>query len=236
MRAAGDGAASPLLRAQSFARRFPVFLKMDVRRYFDSIWHDQLLRSLERLFKDRQLLILFERILNSFRTDTGRGLPIGSLTSQHFANFYLAGFDRFVKETLHVPAYVRYMDDLVLWGRSMAELRLYRRRAEDFLRDNLGLCTKPSPYFNRTDHGMDFLGCRVFANHMILNRRSRLRYRRRMAELERSFAAGQIDETDLQQRALALAAFTRTTGLASWRFRSNVLKRLPVSGQWARTG
>ena len=162
--------------------------------------------------------------------------PIGSLTSQHFANFYLGWFDRFVKEGLRVEGYVRYMDDCALWANTSDQLADHLAASAAFLESELALELKPSPYINRTGHGMDFLGCRIFPRHMTLNRRSRVRFRRKLRALELAYLAGQIDEPTLQQRASALVAFTRTDGLSSWRFRQGVLESLPVSGHRPRTG
>ncbi|MEY4179089.1 MAG: hypothetical protein RLY70_2663 [Planctomycetota bacterium] len=103
--------------------RFPAFLKLDVRKYFDSVSHIVLCQRLERRFKDERLLALLWQILDVYHTSPGRRLLIGSLTSQHFANFYLGWFDRFVKEVIRSPGYVRYMDDCVLWGATSAERR-----------------------------------------------------------------------------------------------------------------
>lgn len=83
----GKGRLAALERARQFARRFPFFLKLYIRKYFDSVPHDRLLDLLARRFKHRPLLELFGRIVRAFRGGMGRGLPIGSLTSQHFANF-----------------------------------------------------------------------------------------------------------------------------------------------------
>ena len=94
-----------------------------MRRYFDSIPHDELIDRLRRRFKDQRLLALFERILRSYAKTPGCGLPIGSLTSQHFANFYLGWFDRFVKESLRIRGYVRYMDDCILWSSTPTTIR-----------------------------------------------------------------------------------------------------------------
>jgi hypothetical protein len=82
----GKGRLAALERARRFAARNGYFLKLDVRRYFESIAHDILVARLERLFKDDRLLALVRRIIASFAAAPGRGLPIGSLTSQHFAN------------------------------------------------------------------------------------------------------------------------------------------------------
>ncbi len=182
------------------------------------------------------MLALFRRIIGSFRGAAGRGIPIGSLTSQHFANFYLGWFDRFVKEDLGVRGYVRYMDDMVLWSDSQARLEDALGAGTDFLRKELQLNVKPWPYLNRTDHGMDFLGCRLFREHMILARRSRIRFRRKLTQLQKAHAAGLLGEASLQQRATALMAFTQTLGLSSWRFRTAVLQKLAVGGPRARTG
>jgi hypothetical protein len=233
---AGKGRLAALERARQFARRFPFFPKLDIRKYFDSVPHDRLLELLARRFKDGRLLELFGRIVRSFRGGMGRGLPIGSLTSQHFANFYLGWFDRFVKERLRVRGYVRYMDDMALWSDSKAELAEGLRASEGYLRDELRLALKPTPYVNRADHGMDFLGCRLYRRHTVLNRRSRRRYRRKLAWLERQHAAGVVTERQLQDRVTALTAFTRTPGLCSWRFRQAVLQSTAVSGPGPRIG
>jgi hypothetical protein len=175
------------------------------------------------------LLELLRRIIASYECLPGHGLPIGRLTSQHFANFYLGWFDRFVKEGLRSPGYVRYMDDMALWAETSEVLRNSLDVATTFLKDELDLEVKPSPYRNRVEHGMDFLGGRVFPRYIILNRRSRVRFRRKLRALEVAHRAGRIDELSLQQRASALIAYTRTPGLSSWRFRHSVLESMPVS-------
>lgn len=231
---AGRGREAAVIRASRFAGSHPYFLKMDIRKYFDSVCHRSLLGRLERLFKDRWLLDLFRRIVAGFHGSRGRGLPIGSLTSQHFANFYLGAFDRFVKETLGVKAYVRYMDDMVIWAESRRELRDTRDACQQYLSDALSLELKLT-ILNRTSHGADFLGCRLYDTHSTLNRRSRVRFRRKFVQLESDFLDGLIDEVVLQQRATSLFAFPRAAGVSSWRLRRRVLELAPVSGRMART-
>jgi hypothetical protein len=222
----GKGRLAALDRASQFARRRAFFLRLDVRKYFDSIAHPILIARLQRLFKDRRLVSLLGRIITGFGAAPGRGVPIGSLTSQHFANLYLGALDRYVKEGLRVEGYVRYMDDCVLWGETAGRLRAEGAAVAAFLKDELALELKPSPYLNRTAHGMDFLGCRIFPSHMVLNRRSRVRFRRKLRALERACRAGRIDELRLQERATALVAFTATAGLSSRCFRRSVLRSL----------
>ncbi len=227
----GRGRIVCLARARGFSRKFPAYLKLDIRKYFDSISHQLLQAGLERLFKDEELLALFARIVYGFRGMLGRGLPIGSLTSQHFANFYLGPFDRFVKQDLRRQGYVRYMDDMVIWGSSTRELAQIWRKCRDYLRDELRLEIRPTALVNRTQVGLDFLGCRVFSTHLGLNRRSKLRLRRRLRDVERAYLAGKIDSQALQQQATAMLAFAVAGGVKSWRWRTRVVNQLVVGDQ-----
>ncbi len=215
----GKGRQAALHRGRQFARTYEWFLSLDVRKYFDSICHETLKSALSRRIKDVRLLALLDRIIDSYRGAISKGLPIGSLTSQHFANFYLDRFDRLIKEELRIRGYVRYMDDIVIWGESRSGLKAVLTIGSQFLTGELGLALKPTAFINRTTHGLDFLGARLFPSHMILNRRSRVRYQRRLRDLDRRLANGDINEREYQQRATSLTAFASTSGISSWRFR-----------------
>lgn len=232
----GKGRVRALQRATHFSRRDPVILKMDMRKYFHSISHQGLRSRLHRIFKDKQLLELLGRIIDSYQASPGRGLAIGSLTSQHFANFYLSFFDRFVKETLRVSGYVRYMDDCVIWGDSAQTLRDIEKRCRCFLDAELSLQLKQDVIIRPVRGGFEFLGCRVFPSHLVLSRRSRKRFRRRMTDLELSYLQGDISDLELQQRATSLVAFTTAGGTKSWKFRSQMLERIAVNGHGHEPG
>jgi hypothetical protein len=148
--------------------------------------------------------------------------PAACGSNAHFANFYLSGFDRFVREKLRVPGYVRYMDDAALWADDPETLKISRSAAERHLRDELGLELKPA-HGNRTRHGMDFLGCRVFPDSLTFNRRRRVRCRRKLRQLEAWYTAGRIGERELQLRATAIMAFAQAAGVSSWRFRRTLV-------------
>ena len=231
----GKGREAAVIRAREFSKRYPYFLNMDIRKYFDSIPHGKLISQISRLFKEPPLLELFDRILSIYRGKQGRGIPIGSLTSQHFANFYLSAFDRFIKESLQRQGYVRYMDDMAIWGDSTSDLNKVFDLSREFLRNQLCLELKPNTAINRTCHGMDFLGARIFPTHVTLNRRSRVRFRRKLFDLESRYAEGELSDAELQQRASALVAFARSAGISSWKFRTNVLQQLAERGHKART-
>ncbi len=204
-------------RAQEFARQHEWFLKADVRKFFDSVPHDKLKTLLRRKFKDDKLLYWFDRIIDSYETTPGHGLPIGNLTSQYFANFYLDPLDRFVKETLRIKDYVRYMDDFALWGHSKTDLKEVRRKIVAFASERLGLDLKQAPYLNHARHGMDFLGMRVFPDAVRLNRRSKMRFVSKMRHYEWLLACGHLTEADFKERVTALTAFVQQADTLEFR-------------------
>jgi hypothetical protein len=225
----GKGRLLAVERAQGYARTHQWFLKMDIRKYFDSV-HQATLRGLLALkFKDPVLLGVFDRIIGSYRTTAGRGLPIGNLTSQHFANYYLAPLDRFLKETLRCGAYVRYMDDFVVWGGSGDGLRAVREQVRAFLAAQLKLDLKGNAAINRTALGMGFLGYRLFPGVLRLARRSKVRFARKFRRYERAHLRGEWSELELQHRMQALLAFVLPA--ESWAFRAHVLERFGVAAQ-----
>jgi retron-type reverse transcriptase len=135
----GKGAHLAVARVQEFARHHPYFLKLDVARFYDSVDHDVLRRALRRLVKDADLLWLLDTIIDHSPEGlpTGKGMAIGNLTSQHFANLYLSRLDHYVKENLGVRAYARYMDDVILFGPTKDVLWQWQRQVESFMADEL---------------------------------------------------------------------------------------------------
>jgi len=215
----GKGQLAAVRRAREFAGRYEWFIKCDFKKYFDSIPHGRLKAALQRRFKDPYLLDWFSRIIGSYEKTPGRGLPIGALASQHFANFYLDPLDRFLTQEWEGAkiGYVRYMDDFVLWANDKEGLLALRRSIEDFAEGELGLALKREPFINRTRHGMDFLGMRVFPKVVRLGRASRIRYRRKVTAYGRLFERGEWDEAEYQCRLTALTAFTEQAEACIWR-------------------
>jgi hypothetical protein len=224
----GKGREAAIRRAKGFTSKSEWFLKLDVRKCFDSVSHARLLGLLECRFKDCRLLELLQRIISSYRGPQGAGLPIGSLTSQHFANFYLGWLDRLVKDSLRLRGYVRYMDDMVLWHPSREALIDVHARCEEFAALRLALDIKPSAV-RRANGGVPFLGCQVFPTHVELSGRSKRRWRNRVRVLQRGERLGLISQRELQVRLTSLAAFAKGAGVKSWRFRNSVLQPLAVN-------
>ena len=213
----GKGHHAALRRAHGFSRTYPYFLKMDVRHFFDSVNHRVLIAQLWRIFKDRPLLNLFGRIIGDYQSKPGRGLPIGSHCSQHFANSYLAPLDRLVKETLGLKGYVRYMDDFVVWHHDRDVLKLTRDRIVAFMNDALALQPKPSPFINRSALGLQFLGYRLFPGGLRLSKRGARRFAEKSRHYRWLFETGGYTEAQYQQRCQALVAATSLADCISFR-------------------
>ena len=198
-----DGA---LKRALRFSRPGGWFLKMDIRKCFDTIRHEILRNLLRRRFKDSVVLRLFDGVIDTHETEPGRGIPIGNLTSQFFANHYLGVLDHHAKETLRARRYVRYMDDFVFWDRDRRRVREIRAAAESFLADRLSLAVKP-PCLNACRHGLPFLGYKVYPDGLRLARRTRQRFRRRTRAIYRLLDEERLTESEAARRLEPMTAF-----------------------------
>ena len=172
----GKGTLAAVQRAAAHAARFECFAQIDVRAYFASIDHGILLHLLGRKLANPATLALLARIIAAHNTDhdpdSARGLPIGTLTSQHFANFYLAGLDRCIVERPEVHGFVRYMDDVVWWADDRAGAGAVLGAAQAFLADTLKLAAKP-PRLARSADGLAFCGFRIMPGRLLLSRRRR---------------------------------------------------------------
>jgi RNA-directed DNA polymerase len=215
----GKGRLAALQRATHYAKAHGWFLKLDIRQYFASIPQERLLGELRRKFKDVRLLGLLERLIC---TESGLGLPIGSLLSQHLANFYLGPVDRLCREQLQLPGYVRYMDDFTLWADDSVALRQAWRQVEDCVQGQLGLEIKAGAHLNRTAHGMNFCGFRLYPGWRVLNRRSCLRLAARLDELSLVNS-----ERAQQSRGEAVIAFAKEG--QTWHQRRRALARVPTA-------
>jgi len=179
-------------------------LKADISKYFPSVCLDALRRMIARRVRCERTLALIDDILASAADADAlipRGIPIGNLTSQLFANIYLHQLDHFAKHTLKLSRYVRYMDDFVVVGPNKAALHETRREIEDFLWAELGLRTNSkTQVFPVGDDGraLDFLGYRIWPTHRALRKNSVNRMKRKMRRMATLYHRGLItwDEID----------------------------------------
>lgn len=167
------------------------FLKLDVRKYFDSIPHEKLKKLLFRIIKDKPCLSLLFEIIDSYSVSDGRGLPIGNLTSQFFANYYLSPLDHFVLEKLKPKGYVRYMDDIAVFSDSKTALKNTLSEMQKFI-EPFSLLFK-QPAINSCRNGVPFLGYSVSDKRISLLNRTLRRKTRKVRRLVYEFNQGLID-------------------------------------------
>lgn len=212
----GKGNHRALERCSQFARRYRYVLKCDIVKYFPSIDHAILRGLLARRIADARTLWLVDQILNSgagvladeyemhwFPGDDLlaalrlRGLPIGNLTSQFWANVYLNPLDQFVKRELHCRAYLRYCDDFLLFHDDKRQLQRWHQAIGDFLQTlRLTLHHRKSNVVPLR-LGVTFVGFRVFPTYRRLRRDNVRRVYRRMAQLQAAYRAGEVTQAHI---------------------------------------
>jgi len=218
----GKGTHAAVLYAFRQSKLNPWFLKLDIRKYFDSIDQQTLKTQLCRLIKDIRVIALLDGIIDSYKTKPSKGVPIGNLTSQFFANMYLSGLDHYVLEKLHADAYCRYMDDFVLWTSSQAKLKEMFVCVNEYVDKNLSLMLK-KPVFGKSSNGLPFLGFLVKEKGIYLLQKSKRRVRERIEEITALLSCGTISEEKAAERARSVFAaigLARTNG-----FRKKINKK-----------
>lgn len=162
-------------------------LKMDIRKYFDSIPHDIYLSKLYRIIKDARFMGILEEITSVIP----RGLPLGFYTSQWTANWYLQELDHYIKEDLKAKHYMRYMDDMIIFGSNKRELHKIRIEIEQYLNINLGLQMKDNWQVFRFDYKnkyrfLDYMGFRFYRTRITLRRTILLKATRKARRIHRA--------------------------------------------------
>jgi RNA-directed DNA polymerase len=213
----GKGTHRAIDRAQEFAQRRRYVLQCDVQQFFPSIDHKVLRSFLARHIADEKVLWLIDLILEGgagvlsgeyrmqwfpgddlLAANRARGLPIGNLTSQHWANLYLDRLDHFVKEELRCHCYLRYCDDFLLFHDDKAQLWAWREAIIEFLTTlRLRLHEERAVVFP-TRTGIPWLGFRVFPRYRLLRKDNVKAFRRRLRRMAEEYQAGQIDAEQMQ--------------------------------------
>ncbi len=150
-------------------------IKMDIRKFFDSIDHQTLLSLLINRIEDKAILSLLRNIICGFEVTPGKGMPIGNLTSQLFANVYMDPLDKFVKHRLKAKYYLRYADDFLILANSKDELTGYFIEIWRFLKEDLKLELHQNKIsLRKLEWGIDFVGY-VARPHYAFPRRTTVR-------------------------------------------------------------
>jgi RNA-directed DNA polymerase len=237
----GKGTHAAMHRAHHFTKRYDYVLKCDIAQYFPSMDHAVLRGLLQRVIVDERLLDLLDRILDSHCDGTRqawepggdlfsvhkrkRGLPIGNLTSQFFANIYLNPLDHFVKHELRVKGYLRYVDDFLLFGNDRDLLRAQGRVVREQV-EALHLSIHPDKYrLLPTTKGVDFVGFVLFYNgRRRLRKENVRRFQRRMQIRMADARAGKTNYIDVRhsmQSWIAHAAHAQ-----SWNLRRDLMRTI----------
>lgn len=239
----GKGTHAALDRCTHFIRRFKYVMLCDVQQFFPSIDHAVLKSILARTIACTPTLHLCEKIIDSgigileteyqmryfpgddlFAVSRPRGLPIGNLTSQFWANVYLNDLDQFVKHTLRCVGYVRYVDDFLLFADSKLMLHGWREAIIDFL-GTLRLTLHENRAQPRNcQQGIPFLGFTVYPTHRRLKRSKGISYRRHLKTLWRRYQAGEI--TREHGRSSVMAWVGHVQHGDTWNLRQHMFHKL----------
>ncbi|MFW9882659.1 MAG: reverse transcriptase/maturase family protein [Candidatus Thorarchaeota archaeon] len=165
--------------------------KADIRKFFDSINQAKMIEILKRKIKDKKFIWLVIKILKNF-DDKRRGMPLGNMTSQFFANVYLNDLDQFVKRKLRMKYYIRYVDDFLILHKSKETLEDCKDKIEKYLK-NLKLELHPDkskiyPLYK----GVDFLGFKIFYFYRRARRRNVNYFKSRLINLKIIYKNGEI--------------------------------------------
>jgi len=213
----GKGTLVAVQSVRAALQRFPWYVKVDISSYFAHIDHARLFDVLDRRFKGVEFMDLLRCIVAGHETAPGKGSPIGSLTSQYFANYYLDGLDRLLLETLGARAEVRYMDDILWWCDSREQARETLAAVGEWLDRERLLRLKEPSQINRSHCGVGFCGYRVSPGALRLSTRRRQRYQERRAAWEAAWREGRIDALTLQRGYDAVRAITLHADSRYWR-------------------
>lgn len=239
----GKGTHRALDRCTTYLRRFQYVLPMDVRQFFPSIDYAILLGILEQTITDERVMALCRQIVDSgigvlqeeyqmvwFPGDDllaaarPRGLPIGNLTSQFWANVYLNPLDHFIKRELKCHGYIRYVDDMLLFAQNKMQLHVWLEQVTDFLAGLRLTIHTGSAQPRPARIGVPFLGFQLFHDHRRLKRRKAIHARRRLKALAARYRDGETDEKQVQASVRAWIAHAEHGD--TWGLRSDILSPL----------
>lgn len=186
-------------------------LKADIKHYFDTVDHEILLSIICRKIKDPDVVWLIKRILANHKVEVpGKGMPLGNLTSQFFANVYLHELDLFVKHQLKARYYIRYVDDFVIFHRDKALLESWKTQIGRFLAQSLALELHPEKSsIIPISGGITMLGFRVFRDYRLLKQSNSRRIWKRLGAFKRSYANGTMPRSRIANSIAGWLAYSR---------------------------
>ena len=219
-------------------------LKADIKHYFQEVNHEILLKIIKRKIKDEKVIWLIEKILKNCTNPEiqrekerdaskvihylnndylgKKGMPLGNLTSQFFANIYLNKLDYFVKHKLKAKYYIRYVDDFVILHHSREQLEKWKFVIDGFLKENLDLELHPNKSkIHNLKKGVNFLGFRIFYYYKLLKKSNIKNFERKFNRLKIIF------NHNLITREMAIESFdgwlTHASNANTFKFRKHII-------------
>ncbi|MEX2405067.1 MAG: reverse transcriptase/maturase family protein [Candidatus Paceibacterota bacterium] len=224
----GKGTHVALDRAEHFMHKTEYVLTSDISKYFATINHEILLSLIKHKIRDRRVVDLCRIVIeSSYDLTYGKGIPIGNLTSQLFANIYLNELDQFIKRELKAEYYIRYMDDIVIFSNDKKYLHECSTRMNEFLEEKLKLVMNPrkvAVFPHRT--GLDFLGFRLFPHHRLLRRSTVQRFVRRTRAYRKMVAREAMTQDQFDRSIESWYQYARKG--SSWGLRRDLERRLDI--------
>lgn len=170
-------------------------LKLDIRKFFASVNHQILITILSKKIADEHFLNLLIKIIQSF---PDKGIPIGNLTSQYFANIYLNELDQFITKQLKIIYYIRYADDFVILSENRQYLLNLIPEIKQFLKLKLDLSLHPQKIILRKFRsGVDFLGYIIFSSHILPRTKTKRRLIKKIKEKIKQYQNTEIEKEKL---------------------------------------
>src|SRR3989344_3258555 len=229
----GKGTLNAIKRFEFFKRkasknnsRAAFVFKADISRYFDTVNHKLLLQAIKKRIKDKNILWLIKIILGNYSVcNSAKGMPLGNLTSQFFANVFLNELDKFVKHKLKARFYIRYVDDFVILHEDKYVLNSYKPEIEKFLINKLGLELHPKKSkVIDLRRGIDFLGFRNFYYYKLLRKANLRKIKRKLSLFKESFDNKLITYDEIYESMRGWVSYARQAN--TFRLRQNFSKQI----------
>lgn len=206
---AGRGVHSAVSNLQYWLRKVNrkdkpyYYLKLDISKFYYRVDHEVLIHIISKKISDIEVIELLIKIIDSKDTAFGlpsglnieetnirlsdKGMPIGNLSSQMFANIYLNEIDQFIKRILHIKYYIRYMDDMIILSDDKKLLHSIKNKIENFLNEQLKLNLNNKTCIRPVTLGIDFVGYKIWNTHIKLRKSTKLRMKRRLTHLKKQY-------------------------------------------------
>ncbi len=235
----GKGTLKAIERFDKFKRKVSknntkkcYVLKADIKHYFEEINHDILINIIKRKIKDERIinlikLIIYNKSLNGKKI---KGMPLGNLTSQFFANLYLNELDQFVKHKLRAKYYIRYVDDFVILNNSKYQLKKWKKDINLFLKEKLNLELHPNKsHILKLEKEIKFLGFRIFYYHKLLRKSNANHFERKLGQMKIMFKEDLLNREKIMDRFEGWLAYCIHAN--TYKYRRHLIKNFNKSFQ-----